>query len=186
MGYRELCLQRVGQPMSAQSRLQAYPRRHRVLFARGLPRLQHLSCLPCAECETRRTPEQDPNLLGQTYRRRAVLRSDSRRHAALRFFAPLRPALLLVPGILIAVFLPVVCSDGAANPLSSPISYANYPSHLSPGQKPFKAPLNLPNSPLILPSLRNRCSGGKFVVPRAGEAYDWRDRGPNRKFWVRC
>src|ERR1019366_1618311 len=29
-------------------------------------------------------------------------------------------------------------------------------------------------------------SVGKFVVPRAAEAYDWRDRGPNRKFWVRC
>ena len=26
------------------------------------------------------------------------------------------------------------------------------------------------------------CFGGKFVVSRAGEAYDARDRGPNRKF----
>ena len=26
------------------------------------------------------------------------------------------------------------------------------------------------------------CSGGKFVVSSAGEAYDARDRGPNRKF----
>lgn len=26
------------------------------------------------------------------------------------------------------------------------------------------------------------CSGGKFVVSRAGEAYDARVRGPNRKF----
>ena len=30
------------------------------------------------------------------------------------------------------------------------------------------------------------CSVGKFVVPRAGEAYEWRDRGPNRKFRLRC
>ena len=27
------------------------------------------------------------------------------------------------------------------------------------------------------------CSGGKFVVSRAGEAYDARVRSPNRKFW---
>ena len=120
--------------------------------------------------EARRTPGQGPNLLGQTYCRRTVLRPDSRQHAALRFFAPLRPALLLVPAILIAVFLPMVSSDGAADPLSSLKSYANYPSHLSPDQKRFKATLNLPNSHLILSSLRNRWSGGKFVVSRASEA----------------
>ena len=54
-----------------------------------------------------------------------------------------------------AVFLPVVSSDGRANPLSSSKSYANYPSHLSPGPKRFRATLNLPNSHLILCSLRN-------------------------------
>src|SRR5258708_28432716 len=157
MGYRELWLQRVGQPMALRSRLQACPRRHRVLFAGGLSRLQHLSCLPGAQCEARRAPGQDPNLLGQTDRRPTVWRSDSRQHAALRFFAPLCPALLLVPAILLAVFLPVVSSDGAADPLSSSKSYANYSAHLSPDQKRFKATLNLPNSNLILRSFRNRC-----------------------------
>src|SRR5260370_2196421 len=143
--------------MAVRSRLQAWPRRLRVLFARGLSRLQHLSCLPGAECEARRAPGQDPNLLGQTDRRPTVWRSDSRQHAALRFFAPLCPALLLVPAILLAVFLPVVSSDGAADPLSSSKSYANYPSPLSPDQNRFKATLYIPNSLLILPSLRNRC-----------------------------
>ncbi len=28
------------------------------------------------------------------------------------------------------------------------------------------------------------CSGGEFVVSRAGGAYDARDRGPNRKFVI--
>ena len=32
--------------------------------------------------------------------------------------------------------------------------------------------------------LAGACSGGKFVVSRAGEAYDARARGPNRKFRV--
>jgi hypothetical protein len=100
------------------------------------------------------------------------LRSDSRPHPALRLFAPFRPAFLLVPGILIAVFLPVVSSDGAADPLSSSKSYANFTSHLFAGQKRFQAKLNPPNSHRILPLLRNRCSGGKFVVSRAGEAYN--------------
>ena len=30
--------------------------------------------------------------------------------------------------------------------------------------------------------LAGACSGGKFVVSMAGEAYDARDKGPNRKF----
>ncbi len=30
--------------------------------------------------------------------------------------------------------------------------------------------------------LAGACSGGKLVVSRAGEAYDARDGGPNRKF----
>ncbi len=125
-----------------------------------------------AECETRRTSNQDPNLLGQTHHRRAVLRSDSRHNPALRFFAPFRPAPLLVPGTLIAVFLPVVSSDGAADTLSSSKNYANYPFHLSAGEKRFQATLNPPNSHRILPSLRNCCSGGKFVVSRTREAYN--------------
>src|SRR5260370_25953663 len=158
--------------MAVRSRLQAWPRRLRVLFARGLSRLQVLAGLAGGECEAGRGQGQDPNLLGQTDRRPTVWRSDSRQHAALRFFAPLRPALLLVPAILLAVFLPVVSSDGAADPLSSSKSYANYPSPLSPDQKRFKATLNLPNSHLILRSLRNRCSVGKFVVSRTGEAYN--------------
>ncbi len=29
------------------------------------------------------------------------------------------------------------------------------------------------------------CSGGKFVASRAGEAYDARVSGPNRKFWLK-
>jgi hypothetical protein len=33
--------------------------------------------------------------------------------------------------------------------------------------------------------LAGACSGGKFVVSRAGGAYDARDRGPNRKFWLK-
>lgn len=33
--------------------------------------------------------------------------------------------------------------------------------------------------------LAGACSGGKFVVSRAGGAYDAQDRGPNRKFWIR-
>ncbi len=38
---------------------------------------------------------------------------------------------------------------------------------------------NEPSEPRDLARAR---SGGKFVVSRAGEAYDARDRGPNRKF----
>ena len=34
--------------------------------------------------------------------------------------------------------------------------------------------------------LAGACSGGKFVVSRAGEAYDARARGPNRKFRLRA
>jgi hypothetical protein len=55
-------------------------------------------------------------------------------------------------------------------PLSSSKRYANYPSHLSAGQKRFRATLNPSNSHRILPSSRNRCSGGKFVVSGTGEA----------------
>src|SRR6266851_643350 len=33
--------------------------------------------------------------------------------------------------------------------------------------------------------LAGACSGGKFVVSRAGEAYDAQARGPNRKFRLR-
>src|SRR5580704_12657343 len=35
-----------------------------------------------------------------------------------------------------------------------------------------------------LPGSRWACSGCKFVVPRAGGAYDARDKGPNRKFRI--
>ena len=38
------------------------------------------------------------------------------------------------------------------------------------------------NEPLGTCDLAGACSGGKFVVSRAGEAYDARARGPNRKF----
>ena len=38
------------------------------------------------------------------------------------------------------------------------------------------------NQPSEHRDLAGACSGGKFVVSRAGEAYDARARGPNRKF----
>jgi hypothetical protein len=67
-----------------------------------------------------------------------------------------------------AVFLPVVSSDGRADPLSPSKSYANYPSHLSPGQKHLKATLNLPNPHLILRSLRNPCPA-TWTVDTSGQ-----------------
>jgi hypothetical protein len=36
--------------------------------------------------------------------------------------------------------------------------------------------------PSETPDLAGTCSGGEFVVPRSGEAYDPRARGPNRRF----
>jgi hypothetical protein len=134
-------------------------------FARGLPRLQHRSCLPCAECEARRTPEQDPNLLGQTYLRRAVLRSDSFQHAGLRIFAP--------PVRHFCSFREASSRSSClwslwmayADPLSSSKSYANYRSRLSRGQKRFIATLNVPDSHFAL----RRCgiaAGSRFTSLR--------------------
>jgi plastocyanin len=47
-------------------------------------------------------------------------------------------------------------------------------------KKRFQATLHPPNSRHILPWLRNRCSGGKFVVSRTGEAYTPQAIGLNR------
>ena len=41
------------------------------------------------------------------------------------------------------------------------------------------------NEPLEARDLAGACSGGKFAESRAGEAYDARARGPNRKFRLR-
>jgi hypothetical protein len=78
--------------------------------------------------------------------------------------------------------MPMVSPDGAADLLSSSNSYKKYLPHLSPGQERFEAILNLANSYLSLPFLRNRRSGGKFVVLKFGEAYDAQVSGQNRKF----
>ncbi len=85
---------------------------------------------------------------------------------------PFRPALLLVPGILAAVFFAMAFMGGAAEPLSFSKSYAHCPSLISAGQKRVYAALNLPDSLRILPPRGNRYSGGKFVVSRTGEAYN--------------
>jgi|SRR5580700_917249 uncharacterized membrane protein YeaQ/YmgE (transglycosylase-associated protein family) len=45
---------------------------------------------------------------------------------------------------------------------------------------------NLPVLTFFLSSMRNRCSGGKLLVSRAGGAYSSRDRDPHRKFPVNC
>jgi hypothetical protein len=69
--------------------------------------------------------------------------------------------------MLLAVFLSVNSSNGAAALLSSSKSYANYPSHSSPGQKRSNATLNLLNSHFLQPPLASvglRCG---FAVSRA-------------------
>src|SRR3979490_593254 len=66
--------------------------------------------------------------------------------------------------------------SASTGPLAVPpvmvVGFSGYHSHLSARQKRFQATINPPNSHRILPSLRNRCSGGKFVVSRTGAAYN--------------
>src|SRR5258708_28161757 len=100
----------------------------------------------------------------------------SRRHIALRFSAPPRPTLLLVPGILVAVFRPVDSSNGVADPLSPLKTYANYTSHPSPGQTRFNATPNLPYSHLNQHCLPNRCPMVGSVEEVTGLCYALRHK----------
>jgi hypothetical protein len=56
------------------------------------------------------------------------------------------------------------------------------PSHLHENQQNFWS-ARTPDWRIFRPrDLAGACSGGKFVVSRAGEAYDVRARGGNRNF----
>src|SRR6266852_5177495 len=66
-----------------------------MLSARGLSRLQHLSCLPGFESQAPGPAWQDPVFLGKAHRGRTLCGGDSHQSVTLNFFARLALALPL-------------------------------------------------------------------------------------------